>query len=167
MKNKAYSISQILLHWLIGAIVIFQLLVNEEIRIWYTKTENFQRSVPETFGAGVHITLGITIFFLMLLRLYIRLKSGVPPLPSSIGLPVRFLARLSHLLLYIFLFSMPISGFTGWYFQSQMLLDIHNTASTFLGFLILFHICAAIFHEGVLGNKVLQRMFRTQNISTK
>ena len=157
-SKETYSLTQIMLHWSIAALVIYQLIINKEIKLWYKQNQTGLEVPNYSLGAWLHIIIGITIFSLMLYRLYKRVRTGTPALPKSNYLPLLLLARLSHYSLYLLLFSMPVSGFFGWYLEIKILIDVHHLLSKILVALILFHICAAIFQEGVLGNKILKKM---------
>ena len=147
-----------MLHWSIAALVIYQLVINNEIKVWYKQNQTGLEGLNYSLGAWLHIIMGITIFSLMLYRLYKRVRTGTPSLPKNSYWPLLLLARLSHYSLYLLLFSMPLSGFFGWYLEIKILIDAHHLLSKILVSLILFHVCAAIFQEGVLGNKVLYKM---------
>ena len=53
---------------------------------------------------------------------------------------------------------MPVLGLYMYYFNSEISQFLHIAFSKFLLFLILLHICAVAFHEGVLGSKLFYRM---------
>ncbi|WP_246791539.1 cytochrome b [Bradyrhizobium commune] len=59
----------------------------------------------------MHKSLGMTLFFLSILRLMVRAATKVPPEPSSFGALVTFAARLNHAALYFILFAMPLTGY--------------------------------------------------------
>ena len=156
-----------MLHWSIAALVIYQLVINKEIKLWYKQNQTGLEVLNYSLGAWLHIIIGITIFSLMLYRLYKRVLTGTPALPENTYLPLLLLARLSHYSLYLLLFSMPLSGFFGWYLEIKILIDAHHLLSKILVALILFHVCAAIFQEGVLGNKVLYKMMSPEKQKLK
>ena len=159
--KKFYSLSQILLHWLIALLVFYQLAVSsgvEETYQIFLNTGEWSNHISN--NAVIHIIIGFLILFGMLLRLYLRVKTKIPPLPLSIPIPLKLFARSSHFFIYFFLFLMPITGILGWFWELKFSLIVHTLSSKILLALILIHFCAAIFHEGVLGNKILHRMFQ-------
>ena len=166
IKNT-YSLTQIILHWFVAALVIYQLVINADIKSWYKQYQIEGNILPQAFGTWAHIIVGLAIFFLMSFRLYLRFKTGTPSLPKSLSLPLAMLAHFSHYSLYLLLFAMPTTGFLGLYFKTTLLLNAHNVISYILVFLILFHICAAIFHEGVLGNKIFHKMFSPERFNSE
>jgi cytochrome b561 len=94
----------------------------------------------------------------MIARVYLRFRTGTPRALENVPSFLKILAKISHFTLYSLLFIMPLSGFLGGFFKINLAIFVHQFSSKILIILILFHICAAIFQEGVLGNKVLSRM---------
>ena len=107
----------------------------------------------------LHVIIGFFILFCMIVRLFLRIKIKVPPLPSQIPRPLKLLAISSHFSIYVVLFSMPITGMINWFFEVEFSIVLHKYVSKILLALILFHIIATLVHEGVLGNNILRRMF--------
>ena len=64
---------------------------------------------------GLHRSVGITILALAILRLYWRLMDRRPPWPASMPVHERAIARATHLIFYVLLFAVPI---TGWMISS-------------------------------------------------
>jgi cytochrome b561 len=60
--------------------------------------------------------MGVTILTLSLLRLGWRIGHPAPPLPEHYSRPVRLLARATHVLFYVVLIGMPL---TGWIMTSD------------------------------------------------
>ncbi len=162
-NKKFYSISQILLHWTTALLVFYQLAVNADIKKTYKLfLENGEWPSMLSSQTITHLILGFIILILVLMRLYLRLTIKVPALPNQVPVQLKLLAKASHYLLYFFLLLMPLSGALGWFTDLKFAILIHTFSAKILLALILFHICAAIFHEGVLGNKILRRMFQTE-----
>ncbi len=59
---------------------------------------------------SLHKPLGVVILALAVLRLIIRWRCGVPPLPSDMPAPMKLAARLSHVLFYLLMLAMPLIG---------------------------------------------------------
>ena len=124
-NNSSYHYSQIIIHWLVALLVIYQF----------------------TFGGNIEF-----------LELESCINSKTNALKSCQHLNNHYLVRLSHYLIYLILFSMPVFGMYMYYFNSDISQFLHITFSKILLFLILLHICAVAFHEGVLGSKLFYRM---------
>lgn len=59
----------------------------------------------------IHKSLGVTIFALAVLRLFWRMIEPPPALPWSLEPWEALAAKISHVLLYVILLAMPVSGF--------------------------------------------------------
>jgi cytochrome b561 len=94
----------------------------------------------------------------MILRVGMRLYFGAPMLSNKVPSIIKVLGKISHLALYLLVIAMPITGLLGWYVDSGTVLPIHKGLSNVLLSLILIHICAVGFHEGVLGSSLIRRM---------
>ena len=111
---KGYSVLQIVLHWTIAALVIVQLLVNDDMQEAFRKRSDTGQFDGEV-GAIAHITVGLTIFALAIFRLAIRFWRGVPE-PHATNPPlINFFGHAAHVLLYAFLFAMPLTGAIAWF----------------------------------------------------
>ncbi len=104
-----YSTVSIVLHWLIAALLIGQVLIGGA----------FEDARGPNRGQlfALHLSLGVTILTLSLVRLGWRVTHPAPPLPSNYSRPVRLLARATHVLFYVVLIGMPLTGWitsSGW-----------------------------------------------------
>jgi cytochrome b561 len=100
-----YPLAIRILHWLI-AFIIIGLLIAGLIMTGMEK-DNPNRSLLYS----LHKSFGVTIIFLAVLRLTLRLWLGTPPLPSTIPAQERRLAHFGHWGFYLFMFGMPITGY--------------------------------------------------------
>jgi cytochrome b561 len=89
------------LHWLIAVLVFTQLGIGKFADVDAEEA----RSVFDW-----HTSLGLTVLILMLVRLGWRLTHTVPALPATTPVWQRGLARTSHLLFYVLLLALPLSG---------------------------------------------------------
>lgn len=66
----------------------------------------------------LHKSFGLTVLALSLFRLGWRLSHSAPALPEGMPAHERFLAKSVHVLFYVLMFAMPLSGWayvsTGW-----------------------------------------------------
>ena len=102
-----YSGTAIALHWLIGAMI----LISFGVGLYMTGL----KFSPEKLKLyNWHKWAGVSIFMLVLLRSAWRLTHAAPPLPPMPAWQ-RFAAHASHVLLYVFMFAIPL---TGWLMSS-------------------------------------------------
>ena len=93
------------LHWTVAALI---LLVQLPAGL---TMEAVGRGALQDLLYNVHKTNGLVIFALAVLRLGWRWSQPVPALPADLPGWQWFAARTTHVLLYLLLFLMPISGF--------------------------------------------------------
>ena len=158
-KKETYNFWQVLLHWIIAALVLFELTFKGEIKNFnaYLQT-NLEKTPDLSNETKIHISVGIAILTLMLIRLLVRVFCGVPANNQEVPPVLTLIARWSHYLLYFLLFITPITGILSWLFPVKNFIFLHQFSSKCLVIFILFHICATFFSEGVLGHKILHRM---------
>ena len=129
----------------------------------------------------LHKSFGLTILFLMVIRLIWRLQSRNPRLPSSTPAWQKLASRTVHLFLYIAALGMPISGWImstaaghspNWFFlvtlkapgidQNRQLThiasDIHHIGAFIIATLIIIHIGAALKHHFINKDNVYIKM---------
>lgn len=158
---KGYSILQIVLHWTIAALVVFQLLVNDDVQDAFK-----ERSDGEPFhgeaGAVLHIVVGLTIFALAVFRLAVRLWRGVPGAHSTNPPLVNLAGHAAHLLLYTFLLAMPLTGAIAWFTGLELSAELHELGRLFLIPLIALHALGALAEHFVFRTNSLIRMLKAE-----
>lgn len=129
----------------------------------------------------VHKSLGVTLFFLAILRIMVRASTRIPPEPASFGPLVRLAARLNHWALYGVLFAMPVTGYLFssaggyslkyfWTFSwprlfagNQTIAHAGETAHGLIAWLVYvvvaLHIAATLWHVCVKKDETLSRMW--------
>lgn len=162
------------MHWLLAALIGLQLLFALINAMVY-------ETAPDAAEAAVqaHISLGVLILGLMLLRLALRLTRPVPPLPARMGRATRRLAYATHGAFYVVLIALPVTGWLkfaalGYPVSAFGVLPLpvfdfmpdwarrartaHELLALALGGLLVLHIGAALFHKRLVGMAVLPRM---------
>lgn len=172
MNQTRFTPLQRVLHWVTAVCVLSMLFIG--VGMVSTVTPKYLTLV------SIHKPLGIAILVLMLIRLYVRVRRGAPPLPGDLPEPLKLAAHLSHYLLYILLIAMPLIGWgmlsaaaypvrlsPGRYLPAilpqsdrlhAILWDTHFYLAFALFALILMHIAAAFFHLLVRKDGVFQTM---------
>jgi cytochrome b561 len=173
-RKPAYTGIAILLHWLVVALLVAQFTV-----AW--TMPHIGRDTPETTLISLHFSLGVLILFVAVIRLLWR-ATRTEPEPAA-GVPpwqVRS-ARTIHWLLYALLVVLPILGWinASWRGYSVTLFgvfelpelvathaegwrwtgDVHAVLSNYLLLaLVGLHVLAALYHQFIRRDGVLQRM---------
>lgn len=155
--SAGYSLAQILLHWTIAALVIWQLVFGESL----PEAERIVRQggtidATTAFLADSHIWVGFAILALVIVRLGLRLAHGAPAAdePNRVA---GTLAHLAHALFYVLLFTVPVTGILNYYFELPAG-DIHTFGKPLFIVLIALHAGAAFWHQFVRHDGTLRRM---------
>src|SRR5688572_1609174 len=102
--QSSYSKGSKWLHWLVAVVVITMLSLSF-----------FLDDLPESYkpvSYMIHKSFGLTVLFLMVLRLIWIMHSGRPAWPDSVAKWERIISSTVQTLMYLFLFLMPICGWT-------------------------------------------------------
>ena len=126
----------------------------------------------------IHVTVGLSVFYLVILRLLYKIFNPTPRLEPSVFKGQKFLAKLNHVMLYVTILSISISGILKKLFNGETLMiifkkikiqdnfelgelfyDIHVVSNYVLIVLIIIHILAVITHKLFFNDNLLKRMF--------
>jgi cytochrome b561 len=158
--KTGYSTLQITLHWVIAAIVLFQLVLGESMTAYVDGiAEGTAVSPFDTNVATLHYYAGISILGLVAVRLGMRLFTGVPAAPDTLNPMFALASRVAHWLFYAMLVAVPVTGLLGYYFEDPYA-DIHAWAKPVFIVLIATHAAAALFHQFWLKDGTLIRMIK-------
>jgi cytochrome b561 len=105
--RERYNTGAIILHWLIAVLLITNIGV-----AWYFNTLHGDAKIEPV---QLHKSIGITVLVLSLGRLAWRLAVPPPELPSTMAPWEKWLSRTVHVLFYVVMIGMPL---TGWIFSS-------------------------------------------------
>ncbi len=183
MKQK-YDNVAIFLHWIIALAIILQLASG----IWMVgaiQDEETQKIAYSFYQ--YHKSLGLIILIFSIFRLFWRITHKAPALPESMTKLEKLAANTSHILLYLFIIIIPL---TGWALVStssygfptiifglfewphiSFLVDASNKAQLhkisslshkYIAFLmillLIIHISAALKHHFINKDNILKRM---------
>lgn len=102
---STYGLVSMLLHWLVAAAVIV-LFASGLWMVGLDYYSSWYRTAP-----AWHKGLGMLLLLSMVLRLAWRFASPGPAPLATPGAPARRLATLAHGVLYLLLFTVPLSGY--------------------------------------------------------
>ena len=166
-----YHPVHVVLHWLIFLLVIMMLGIGKFVMPG-VPTEAPQKP----FMLQIHAYSGIFITILLVIRLIIRFTTKRPAPADAGNSFLNFIARAVHFLFYVLLIGMAVSGLG--LFQLANLPDVfigeisypqnffqypprigHGLLSTILLLLIFLHVGAALYHQFILKDNLLSRMW--------
>jgi cytochrome b561 len=160
------------LHWTIAVLILAMLLIG--LGMVSTVSPRYHELL------SIHRSIGVLILVLVAVRLLNRVFNPPPPLPPDLPSWQRVLAKLSHLLLYVLMFALPLVGwamlsaagypillFGSLHLPAILPHDVRiyallRAAHTDLAFLLyavfIAHLGAALFHALIRRDSVLQSM---------
>ncbi len=100
-----YHILMRIMHWLMAILILGMIAVG-----WYMVGLQKDAPIREVLYF-IHKSFGVTVLFLVILRVILRLFTTVPALPDSIPVLERKAAHLAHYSIYLFMFIVPITGY--------------------------------------------------------
>ena len=173
MSKVRYNSIAIILHWVM-ALLIF---ATWSIAI---AVDDMPLSPARIAGLSWHKWLGVTVFFLVILRLLWRATHSVPPLKLQMPAWQEKVMQLTHLTLYLLMLAIPVvgwlissaKGYTVNYFGlfelpdlvdkdkalGHQLKEIHEFLANGLMALVGLHILAALKHQFIDKDGLLSRM---------
>ena len=157
-------------HWLSAAVLFVQIPLG-----FYLVDMDF--SEKRITIESIHVTLGLSIFYLTLLRVIYKILNPTPPLQKGIFSGQKIIAKLNHIFLYISLITITISGalkklYNGdeldlFFFNleiednfelAEIFYDIHILSNYTLITLISLHISAVIIHKVLFKENLLKKI---------
>src|SRR5210317_1374056 len=146
-----YGLISKFFHWVVAIILIIQIPLG-----FYLVDLDFG---PERISIeNIHIILGLTVFYITIIRLLNNILNPTPKLNTNSFTGQKFIARLNHILLYISIFTITVSGILKKLFFKEIALkdnfelseqfyEVHVLANYVLIGLITLHISAVIIHK--------------------
>lgn len=171
--NARYGSLSIALHWLM-LLLFIGVYATIELRVNFPKGSETRELLKEW-----HFMLGLSIFFLVWLRLAARVIAPSPKIVPVLSKPQEWLAKLMHLALYALMIILPLAGWiilsaagkpipffgfelpalTGQNIElSKQLKGTHELVGKIGYFLIAAHAAAALIHHYVQKDNTLTRM---------
>ena len=173
MSKVRYTSIAIILHWVMALLI----LATWSIAI---AVDDMPLSPTRITGLSWHKWLGVTIFFLVILRLLWRITHPVPPLKVPMPAWQEKAMQFTHICLYLLMFLIPLvgwlmssaKGYTVNYFGlfelpdlvdkdkalGHQLKEIHEFLANGLMVLVGLHILAALKHQFIDKDGLLSRM---------
>ena len=170
---QRYPATLRVLHWLIVALVAIQFAI-----AW--TMPDIHRGTPPIGLISWHLSTGLVILLVMLVRLAWRATHSVPSPPDTLPPSLRILSRATHYLLYALLIVIPLLGWAnasarGWPIRlfgevpipgllargstiGRASGDVHATLATALLAVIALHIAGALYHAVALRDGTFRRI---------
>jgi len=170
-----YRFGAIAFHWAMFVLVVVVGVLGILHDSWPKQTQ--------AFWINVHALIGMLLWFVLLARFGYRLRHSPPALPSNVGAFSRRFSSPVHLTLYALTFVIPIIGFVTFIYHGRIFNfglfqlnfgieknraifepteDIHGYLAYALFALAGLHALAALWHQLIIHDGVLSRMWFTR-----
>jgi cytochrome b561 len=165
-----YGLISKVLHWMSAILLLIQIPLG-----FYLVDLDFGEE-RLTFE-NIHIIIGLTIFYLVIVRLVKNIINPTPKLNNSIFKGQKFLAKINHLLLYVTILSITISGILKKLYNGESLIiifkkikiednfelseifyDVHVFSNYVMIALIALHVVAVIIHKFFFDDNLLKKI---------
>lgn len=153
-----YSRLQILLHWLIAALIIANYLISEGMPEIFDGM--MEGKAVTGFTPTFHVWAGVAVLVLVLIRLVVRMVSGASH-TNAVTLADQA-AVWGHRALYLLMIAVPALGAITWFGMIDATADLHVITMNVMMILALGHAAVAIFHQLVLKDGLLMKMVRAR-----
>lgn len=156
---KNFSTTHKILHWVVAAIIIEQLVLGENMTSAWDAFEEGGSVIA--FSSPVvlfHIWGGLSIIAFAIWRLWLRKANGVPAEPANEPAPLKLAAKGAHVLFYLLMFFVPLTGAATYFGGIGLAGDIHGWMKPVLIVLIAGHFGGALYQHFWLKSDVLKRM---------
>ena len=158
-----YSRAQIMLHWIIAALIVLQYVLHEGIvRVMDALEKGTEVVSSDMLLSRVHVISGTLILLLAIWRVVLRRKHGAPAAPEGESAALKMVAKATHVILYAVIFMMPISGLLTWFVSAETFGAGHAIGRVVLLVMVLLHILGALYHKFVLKSGVMERMLKAE-----
>ena len=165
-----YGLISKLLHWLSAILLLVQIPLG-----FYLVDLDFGEERINI--ENIHVILGLTIFYVVIIRLLNKILNPTPRLDPSVFKGQVFLAKMNHIFLYLAILSITISGILKKLFNGESLVlffkeiqikdnfeladqfyNIHILSNYVILFLIAIHLIAVIVHRLFFKDNLLNKM---------
>ena len=161
------------LHWLLAVMIVIALIAGNFL---LAETPN---SDPEKlFALSLHMSIGVAIVVLMLIRLITRVRADNPPHADTGNVLLNKAAGAAHVGLDLLVFAMGASGLALAYaaglpaivfggsgaplppdFSEYLPRAAHGLVATLLALLVLAHVAGFAYHQLLLKDGLFKRMW--------
>ena len=169
-----YQVTQKIVHWLMAILIMLDLYVAQKFGGFLEDADRIESRID-------HSQLGLIVTVLFVIRIFLRIRYGAPPLPAEMPGWQKFSAHVAHWGLYLLIGSLIISGMLSAVNADSIIApfglfaygDGKGLEETFLFFrtihewvtdiiiaLIAIHVLAALYHLIVARDGSTERMLR-------
>ena len=171
-----------IIHWLTAVLMIYMVFFGEDLIKSGMRAARAGATADVTFQPSIHVSLGLTILLLTLLRVVWRLTHTAPAYPASMKRYEVVGSKSLHGIFYLLLIGLPITGWlafgevaarlpallgTSFYgvmpvpappFTAGIFGEMHSLGSNLAMALIGLHVLAALKHQFIDKDSIFSRI---------
>ena len=156
---KTYSAVQKALHWVVFLIFVGHIVTHETmVDAWKSFVRDNNVAALDSPVVMYHVWGGIAVLIFALWRLVLRKTRGAPEVPAEEPAPLKFVASATHILLYVIMIAMPMSGAMAYFGGVREAGEVHELIKPVMIAMILLHVAGALYQHFFLKTDVLKRM---------
>jgi cytochrome b561 len=179
---QKYDGVAMLLHWVTAVLMIVMIFFGEDLMGEGEEAGEAAGAAVSTFLPSIHVSIGVTILVLTVLRLLWRVMNPPPPYPATMKPWEVTVSKVTHLLFYVLMIGLPL---TGWLAFPEFLREtpamsgvtvfglfplpvapafgefggeVHEIGSNAAMVLVILHVLAALKHQFIDHDTILRRM---------
>lgn len=181
-ERTRYDSVAMIIHWITAILMIYMVFFGEDLMKEGEHAAKAGDLANATFEPSIHVTLGISILLLTVLRIIWRVTHTAPPYPASMKRYEVIASKSMHGLFYLLLIGIPL---TGWFtfggflaevpamsgvqvfgafpvpaapMTGESFKELHELGSNFAMALIILHVLAALKHQFIDRDGIFRRM---------
>lgn len=181
-QRTRYDAVAMIIHWVTAILMIYMVLFGEDLMKEGEHAAEAGDLANATFEPSIHVSLGIAILLLTVLRIVWRMTHTAPPYPASMKRYEVLASRSLHGLFYVLMLAIPLTGwltFGGFLAEvpamagvqvfgafpvpatpvtGEAFKELHEIGSKAAMVLIILHVLAALKHQFLDRDGILKRM---------
>jgi cytochrome b561 len=182
VPKTRYDGVAMIIHWLTAVLMIYMVFFGEDLMKAGERLARAGDTAGATFQPSIHVTLGVSILLLTVLRILWRLTHAAPAYPAGMKRYEVVASKSLHGLFYLLLIAIPLTGwitFGGFTaevpvmaqaqvfglfampqppFTSHLFKELHELGSNAAMLLIGLHVLAALKHQFIDKDGIFSRM---------
>ena len=154
-----YNRFHILIHWLVVVTILLQMITGDKVALEFLALRNQAIEIDgNTSNSQVHMLGGLFIILLMAIRVFLRIKFGVPAPTKKTNDPLKFLSTFVHFGIYLVLFAIPITGLLAFSTVNVELGIAHKILVNGLYLFVIIHLIGVAYHQIFLADNIMERI---------
>lgn len=182
LERTRYDAVAMIIHWITAILMIFMVIFGEDLMKEGEHAAKAGDVANATFEPSIHVSLGVAILLLTVLRIIWRVTHAAPPYPATMKRYEVVASKSLHGLFYLLLIAIPLTGwltFGGFLAEvpamegvrvfgmfpvpvapvtGKSFKELHEIGSNAAMILIILHVLAALKHQFVDGDGIFRRM---------